>query len=106
MPCSRITERERSANEASAAAYAGAVGDSMAASDYQILDERFGRCINDSATVEKLFTGCRWAEGPAYHPAYRSVIWSDIPNDRMMRWDETSGATGVFRHPAGYTNGN
>jgi len=36
----------------------------------------------------------------------RSVVWSDIPNDRMMRWDETSGVTGVFRHPAGYTNGN
>jgi gluconolactonase len=79
---------------------------SMAASDYQILDERFGRCISGTATVEKLFTGCRWAEGPAYHPAYRCVIWSDIPNDRMLRWDETSGATGVFRHPAGYTNGN
>jgi gluconolactonase len=59
-----------------------------------------------AATVECLYTGCRWAEGPAYHPAFRSVIWSDIPNDRMMRWDETTGATGVFRHPAGYTNGN
>jgi len=78
----------------------------MAVSDYEILDERFGRCISMAATVECLYTGCRWAEGPAYHPAFRSVIWSDIPNDRMMRWDETTGATGVFRHPAGYTNGN
>lgn len=78
----------------------------VAASDYEILDERFGRCISGSATIERLFTGCRWAEGPAYHPAFRSVIWSDIPNDRLLRWDEASGTTGVFRHPAGYTNGN
>jgi gluconolactonase len=78
----------------------------MAASDYVILDERFQRLVNGSATVERLFTGCRWAEGPAYLPASRSVIWSDIPNDRIMRWDETTGATGVFRHPCGYTNGH
>lgn len=78
----------------------------MAASDFEILDERFGSCIKGSARVEKLFEGCRWAEGPAWFPMMRSVVWSDIPNDRMMRWDETSGVTGVFRHPAGYTNGN
>ena len=78
----------------------------MAASDYEVLDERFGRCINGSATVEHLYKGCRWAEGPVYLPLARSVIWSDIPNDRMMRWDETTGTTGVYRYPAGYTNGN
>jgi gluconolactonase len=78
----------------------------MAASDIEILDERFGSCVKGSARVEKLFEGCRWAEGPAWFPMMRSVVWSDIPNDRMMRWDETSGVTGVFRHPAGYTNGN
>jgi gluconolactonase len=78
----------------------------MATSDFEILDERFGTCIKSSASVENLFEGCRWAEGPAWFPMMRSVIWSDIPNDRMMRWDETTGLTGVFRHPAGYTNGN
>jgi gluconolactonase len=78
----------------------------MAASDFVILDDRFGSCIKGSARVEKLFEGCRWAEGPAYFPMMRSLIWSDIPNDRMLRWDETTGATGVFRHPAGYSNGN
>jgi gluconolactonase len=78
----------------------------MAASDYEILDDRFGGCIKGSAKVEKLFEGCRWAEGPAWFPMMRSVIWSDIPNDRMLRWDETTGETGVFRHPAGYSNGN
>jgi gluconolactonase len=78
----------------------------MAMSDFEVLDNRFASCIKGSAKVEKLYEGCRWAEGPAYFPLMRAVIWSDIPNDRMMRWDETTGVTGVFRHPAGYTNGN
>jgi gluconolactonase len=78
----------------------------MIQGDFDVLDDRFKRCVKTSAHVEQLFVGCRWAEGPVYIPAYRSLIWSDIPNDRLLRWDETSGATGVFRHPAGYTNGN
>jgi gluconolactonase len=71
-----------------------------------VLDERFGPLVNSNARLEKLYEGCRWAEGPAYFPAGRYVIWSDIPNDRMMRYDETTGAVGVFRQPAGYSNGN
>jgi gluconolactonase len=78
----------------------------MAASDFEVLDTSFGSCIKGSARVEKLFEGCRWAEGPAWFPLMRSVIWSDIPNDRMLRWDETTGVTGVFRQPAGNSNGN
>jgi gluconolactonase len=78
----------------------------MAMSDFEVLDDRFASCIKGSAKVEKLYEGCRWAEGPAYFPLMRSVVWSDIPNDRMLRWDETTGVTGDFRHPAGYTNGN
>ena len=73
---------------------------------FEILDERFARCVKRSARVEKLFEGCRWAEGPAYVPAGRYLVWSDIPNDRMLRYDETNGAVGVFREPAGYANGN
>ncbi len=78
----------------------------MASTDFAILDERFGPLIKMSARVEHLYQGCRWAEGPAYFPAGRYVVWSDIPNDRMLRWDETTGETGVFRQPAGYTNGH
>ncbi len=78
----------------------------MAANDFEVIDERFTSCFKGSARVEKLFEGCRWAEGPAWFPLMRSVVWSDIPNDRMLRWDETTGVTGVLRHPAGYTNGN
>jgi gluconolactonase len=70
------------------------------------LDERFNRLVNSNARLDKLYEGCRWAEGPAYFPAGRYLVWSDIPNDRMMRYDETSGVVSVFRHPAGYSNGN
>ena len=78
----------------------------MADADFKILDDRFKRCIRLAARVERLYEGCRWAEGPAYFPAGRYVVWSDIPNDRMLRWDEASGTTSVFRQPAGYTNGH
>jgi gluconolactonase len=78
----------------------------MADSDYEIFDSRFGRLINGSASVERLFTGCRWAEGPAYLQATRSLIWSDIPNNRLLRYDSADGHVGVFRQPANNTNGN
>ncbi len=73
---------------------------------FETHDERFNVCVKGSARLERLAEGCRWAEGPAYFPAGRYVIWSDIPNDRTMKWDETTSATSVFRQPAGYTNGN
>ena len=78
----------------------------MASGDFAILDARFQLLVKVTARVEKLYEGCRWAEGPAYFPARRYLVWSDIPNDRMLRFDETTGATGVFRKPAGYSNGN
>jgi len=82
------------------------MGEIMSESPFVTLDERFGECIKASARVDHLASGCRWAEGPAWFAAGRYVIWSDIPNDRIMKWDETNGVTSVFRHPAGYTNGN
>ena len=78
----------------------------MAESDFDILDERFRLLVKTSARVELLHEGCRWAEGPAYVPAGRYLVWSDIPNDRMLRFDEVSGHVGLFRNPAGYANGN
>ncbi|MEU5101859.1 SMP-30/gluconolactonase/LRE family protein [Streptomyces sp. NPDC021354] len=75
---------------------------------YETFDERFrtGRCMDGDDRLEVLYGGCRWAEGPVYLPAWRQVIWSDIPNDRLLRWDEETGAVGVFRRRAGNTNGN
>lgn len=78
----------------------------MADQDFAILDDRFASLVKTTAKVDHLFEGCAWAEGPAYFPAGRYLVWSDIPHDRLLRWDETTGETGVFRHPAGYTNGN
>ena len=78
----------------------------MPADCFEVFDNRFRRLFVAAAEIEKLFTGCRWAEGPAYFPAARSLVWSDIPNDRMLRLDECSGAVSVFRCPAGCANGN
>jgi gluconolactonase len=77
-----------------------------AQSPFEILDERFEACIETAARLDHLYEGCRWAEGAAYLPASRSLVWSDIPNDRVLRWDETTGTVGVFRHPAGFANGH
>ena len=78
----------------------------MTSQYYEIFDARFGRLVNGNAHVDKLFTGCRWAEGPVYFAAGRYLVWSDIPNDRMLRYDETDGSVSVFRQPAGNSNGN
>ena len=78
----------------------------MAASDYEILDERFARLPCTTANVHKLYQGCHWAEGPAYFPAGRYLVWSDAPNNRMLRYDEASDAVSVFRQPANNSNGN
>ncbi len=74
--------------------------------DYEILDSRFERLINPTAKVERLSTGGRWTEGPAYFPAGRCLIWSDIPNTRLLRYDESDGHVSVFRQPSGQANGN
>ena len=75
---------------------------------YETLDDRFrtGKCASGDSKLETLFEGCRWAEGPVYVPSGRYLVWSDIPNDRLLRWDETTGSVGVFRSPAGHPNGN
>lgn len=76
------------------------------ASCFEILDQRFAGLFVGTAQLDKLYTGCRWAEGPAYFPAGRYLIWSDIPNDRMLRFDECSASVSVFRQPCGNSNGN
>jgi hypothetical protein len=75
-------------------------------SEFEVLDPRFRKLIIGTAKLERLWTGARWVEGPAYFPAGRYLVFSDIPNDRIMRYDETSGAVSVFREPSGNANGN
>jgi gluconolactonase len=71
-----------------------------------ILDERFNRYTLPITFLEKLHSGFRWAEGPVYFADHRCLLFSDIPNNRMMRYDEESGSLTVFRKPANNTNGN
>ena len=72
----------------------------------KIIEPSFAKYRLASAKVEKIATGFRWAEGPVWFGDGRTLLWSDIPNNRIMRWDEETGAVGVFRHPANFTNGN
>jgi gluconolactonase len=72
---------------------------------FDVRDERFHAYSGDKWT-QQLHTGSRWTEGPAYFAAGRYLVFSDIPNDRVLRFDETTGAVGVFRAPAGYANGH
>jgi len=78
----------------------------VAADTYEVADRRFARFVNTSASLDLLDATSRWAEGPVYVPAGRYLLWSDIPNDRILRWDETSGHVSVFRAPSQNANGN
>lgn len=73
---------------------------------FDVIDPRFESCFIGHAKVERLWTGGRWLEGPAYFPAGRYLVWSDIPNNRIMRWDETDGSVSVFREPSNNSNGH
>ncbi|TIM33875.1 MAG: SMP-30/gluconolactonase/LRE family protein [Mesorhizobium sp.] len=73
---------------------------------FEMLDPRFAACFVGHARVERLWSGGRWLEGPAWFGPGRYLIWSDIPNNRMMRWDETDGSVSVFRQPCNNGNGN
>jgi len=72
----------------------------------QIVDESFARYRIASAKVERLATGMRWSEGPVWFGDGRYLLWSDIPNNRIMKWEESDGAVSVFRSPSNYANGN
>jgi gluconolactonase len=70
------------------------------------LDERFGKYHIGNAAVERLFTGIRWGEGPVWFGDARCLLFSDIPNNRIMRWNESDGSMSVFRQPSNYCNGH
>ncbi|MCC7547978.1 MAG: SMP-30/gluconolactonase/LRE family protein [Burkholderiales bacterium] len=72
----------------------------------EILDEGFDRYRIKSASVERIAHGFRWAEGPVWFGDGRYLLWSDIPNDRIMKWEEETGAVSVYRKPSGFANGN
>ena len=73
---------------------------------FEVIDDSFQECIISHARVERLWSGARWSEGPAWFAAGRYLVWSDIPNNRMMRFDETDSSVSVFRSPSQNSNGN
>jgi gluconolactonase len=72
----------------------------------QILDPSFARYRIVQASVERLALGMRWSEGPVWFGDGRYLLWSDIPNNRIMKWEEETGAVSVFRKPSNHANGN
>jgi len=71
----------------------------------KVLDPRFEPLVVAIAAIERIAGGCRFTEGPVWLGDLRQLVFSDIPNDRLMRWDEETGAVSLFRRPAGYPDG-
>src|SRR5215471_18461695 len=72
----------------------------------QVLDPRFRKYIAGTTLLRRLWTGAEWTEGPVWFGDLHCVIFSDIPNNRMMRYDALSGETTLFRSPSNFSNGN
>jgi gluconolactonase len=75
------------------------------ASIYEIHDPRFRNLIVTSAGLDELYSGCRWAEGPVWFNDANQLLWSDIPNQRMLRWTPDGGVS-VYRQPSNFANGH
>lgn len=73
---------------------------------FEVHDERFRALALPNVHVETLFSGGRWLEGPVYVPAGRYLLFSDIPNNRVLRWDETDGSVSTFLSPSNFANGH
>jgi gluconolactonase len=74
--------------------------------DVIVLDKRFQPMVLGHAAIERIATGFRFTEGPAYYGDGRYLLFSDIPNDALLRWDEITGTVTTLRNPAGYPDGN
>ena len=72
----------------------------------QVLDKRFAKYIAGTAKLRRVWTGAEWTEGPVWFGEMHSLIFSDIPNNRMMKYDAMTGHTVVFRQPSNFANGN
>jgi gluconolactonase len=72
----------------------------------EVIDPRFAKYKVGNAAVERLYTGTRWAEGPVWFGDGHYLLFSDIPNNRILRWLEDTGEVSVFRNPSNYSNGN
>jgi gluconolactonase len=74
--------------------------------DIVVLDPRFQKIALGNASIQRIATGFDFTEGPVWFGDGRYLLFSDIPNDRILRWDETTSGISVFRSPSHYANGN
>jgi len=72
----------------------------------RVVDESFAKYRLNLAGMERIAHGYRWAEGPVWFGDGRFLLWSDIPNNRIVKWEEETGAVSVFRKPSNFANGN
>ena len=72
---------------------------------FEIFESNFKLMINDNSQLMTLYSGAEWSEGPVFIKNRNMVVWSDIPNDRMLSWTPKAGVE-IFRSPSGYSNGN
>ena len=73
---------------------------------FEVIEPEFNACFFPHEQVERLWSGGRWCEGPAWFPAHRLLVWSDVPNNRMLSFDERNNVTGIYRVPSNHANGN
>ena len=73
---------------------------------YDIIHPDFAELIDRDAPLDRLFSGCLWAEGPVWLAGTNGLVWSDIPNDRMLFFDAATGTVSPFRQPSNFANGN
>jgi len=78
----------------------------LAGPAFEMVDPRFAACMVTNARVERIWTGSRWTEGPAWLADRGLLVWSDIPGDRMLSYEPSSGRIATFRQPAQSPNGN
>lgn len=76
------------------------------ATGFEVIEPEFEACFIGHARVERLWTGARWSEGPVWFAAGRYLLWSDIPNNRILRFDETDGSVSTYRQPSNNSNGH
>lgn len=74
--------------------------------DIIAVDPSFNGLAQPNSAIQRLWTGALWSEGPAWNAQGRYLVWSDIPNNRQLRWLEDDGRVSVFRTPSGNSNGN
>lgn len=77
----------------------------MLAPCFEVLDPRFTSLVFENVQIDSLWTGARWTEGPAYVPAGKYLLFSDIPNDRVLRFDEPGNTVTLFSDRCGFQNG-